>query len=155
MDEFTPYQIVAAVQEEKSCLEDLLKTENDVLERQIIKERIIEIHEYFVSQGVAEQTEPTSQIEISARSKGVIDQTQSLRYEIQKLEKRFLYLYNDFKMEAQNVRSILKEECTKFELEQCVLTIEKCESDLKGQFDRLSELSTPREELKEKWTAVL
>ena len=42
---FTPEQIIAALEEEKLHLEELLET--DELERQTIQERIIEINDYF------------------------------------------------------------------------------------------------------------
>ena len=111
MDDFTPEQLLAALGEEQLYLEECLKTETNMSERQSIEKQITEISEYFASQGVSRQTPRFEK-----------DQTQ-LRHEIQKLEKRFLSLYNGFKSEVKCVRHNMEKKCSEIEPEEQILTL--------------------------------
>ena len=145
MDEFTPYQIKAALEEEKLYLEELLETETDEFERQTSKDRITEIDTYFAQH--VKPTEPKPQIEIIAFSEEK-NPAQLLKVEIQKRQKGFLSLYNHFKAEVKNVTLELKEECSETDWEKHALTIKKMESDLKAEYDFLCQRTTVCQDLK-------
>ena len=150
MDEFTPEQIGAALLEEKLYLEELLQTETDGSERQTIQERLTEIDGYFFEQSVMlPKPPPESKTEVK-KLEVEIHPAQLLRREIQRVEKRFLALYNGFKSEVKGARCKLKEQCSKCEIEKCVVTLQKWESDIRGQFEGLWELTTPCKDLKRK-----
>ena len=101
------------------------------------------------------QPEPKPELEISAASESENPPTKVLNHELQKMEKRFLSLYNNFKTEVQYVRLNLQEECSKFDLKEGVLTLKKWESDLKSQYNDLSKMTTPCKDLKRKMSSCV
>ena len=82
MEEFTQYQILSALEEEKLYLTEILETENDWSERQTMQERISDINAYFAEFGLHESKPKTETTPAE-----VENHTINVRQEIQKSQK--------------------------------------------------------------------
>ena len=146
------------LREEKAQLEKQLETETDDSEMDRIKDRIEEIAGYF-KQPVTNVTEPSPEADTLRRSERERRPTQKMQAlkdnDIQKRERKFWSTYNNFKTEVQFVRSKLKYECSKTNLEGFVLSVQECESDLKRDYESLRAVTTPAQDIRRKMDTCL
>ena len=152
-----PEKIMEALKEEKVQLEKMLETLTDEPEKQKILNRLTEINAYLALPSTSDPEvtelpcEPVVELRRSEReSKPTEKKRGFMNSTVHKREKKFLSLYNDFKMEVQLVRIKLKEECTKDLMEERILHLEQLEADLKNEYDELRKLKTPSPDNQEK-----
>nr|XP_029136981.1 ELKS/Rab6-interacting/CAST family member 1-like [Labrus bergylta] len=152
--ENTLKQVLAALEYEKAQLQEQLETELEDSERQEIETRVGEICADLEIQKIG-LFQPPSQVETEVRrSEREKHPTEKMlefkRTEITKKERKFMSRYVNFKAEVQLTRSKLKEECSKTELSEMFKSVEKCESELKQEYESLRALTMPSQDIRRK-----
>ncbi|XP_048846374.1 uncharacterized protein LOC125717469 [Brienomyrus brachyistius] len=144
--------VVQALEDERAELEEKLETEFETSERQKIEERIGEIHADIEIQRVGilkSSSQNEQEVRRSEREKRPTEKMLELRKaDIIKRERRFMFIYVNFKAEAQLIRTKLKQECSKVELSDMIVPIENYESRLKQEYERLRALTTPSQDIR-------
>ena len=152
----TSEYVMAMLGEEKAQLEKRLETETaPPAEIEQIKERLEEIYGYF-KQPVTQVSGPPAATEVdtvrrSEREKRPTEKMKVLKeLDIEKRERRFWSIYTTFKTEVQFVRSKLKDECSKSALEWYILSVQRCESNLKRGYESIRAVKTPSQDVRRK-----
>ncbi|XP_052430381.1 uncharacterized protein LOC127971416 [Carassius gibelio] len=147
-------QVIQALEDEKAQLEGKLETEIDVSERQKYEERLAEINADLQAnktklQGSSSQVE--QEVRRSERERRPTEKMLELRRdELAKRERKFMFTYLNFKAEAQFIRSKLKEQCSKTDLGDMIVTAEKREAELKQTYESIRAMNVPSQDIRRK-----
>lgn len=147
-------QVIKALEDEKALLLEKLDAESEDLVKQEIEDRIAEIYADLEIHRVGLQ-EPPSQAEKevrrSVRVRRPTEKMLELNKEVvAKSGRSFMYTYMNFKAEVQLIRSKLKKECSKIELGEMIIALEKFGRNLQQEYESLRAMTVPLQDIRRK-----